>query len=366
MDYVELSDAYSTQTIQLEPRLQEYIRRKIFNAENDIEPPIPVEKEFCITEHDLKMIKRHKQGRNAKLYTSEKISKSPHFTKTETLNMDSAFKDFKKDPRYQRVLNKMESHKAAQRKIRNLEGIDEDYKIFHQSNPYDMRPDKRPTKIAKPYNTPDDDDLSIDDDDTSFMMDSRDFVARQKQSVKRNEYCYNPNRQSNNPNTYHHSPKISFKQLVTPYQVNGGLEHRQNLNDIIGNLDRYNKHLDSTYDYIQSDADLDTHTFTPGTRTKTQREMQTSYQSIPFMYGNGLPDVSIENSLRGTNRDSSKKSIGFRNPFEHQFDYISPDISSPNHTVQMWPQNTRGSNKEIARPKSGAIQSDKRLRNVHY
>ena len=67
-----------------------------------------------------------------------------------------------------------------------------------------------------------------------------------------------------------------------------------------------------------------------------------------------MPDISLENSLRGSLRDSSKKSIGLRNSFEHSFDYISKDISDTKHTVQMRPQNTRGCNKEIARPNSGA------------
>ena len=57
MDY---EDAFNIGSIQLEPRLQEYMRRKRFNEENDIEPNIPEEKEFCVTDHDLKIIKRYK------------------------------------------------------------------------------------------------------------------------------------------------------------------------------------------------------------------------------------------------------------------------------------------------------------------
>ena len=79
-----------------------------------------------------------------------------------------------------------------------------------------------------------------------------------------------------------------------------------------------------------------------------------------------MPDVCLEDSLRGGIRDSSKKSIGFKNPFEHQFDYISKDISDYKHTVQMWPQNSRGQNKEIARPDSMANRSEERLRRSHF
>ena len=53
MDYTE---AFNTGSIQLEPRLQEYLRRKTFNRENDITPGIPVEQEFGVTKEDIKLI----------------------------------------------------------------------------------------------------------------------------------------------------------------------------------------------------------------------------------------------------------------------------------------------------------------------
>jgi hypothetical protein len=162
----------------------------------------------------------------------------------------------------------------------------------------------------------------------------------------------------------HHTPKIMYHQRLSQgrEQVNGGLEHSRDMNEIIGSLDNYNKHLSSSYDYVNPDADLDTHTFTSGQRTGTRREQASGYQSVPFQYGNGLKDVSLEDSLRGGIRDSSRRSIGFKNPFENQFSYISGDISDSRHTVQMYPQNTRGADKEIARPESMSVRSDRRLR----
>lgn len=409
-------DAFNIGSIQLEPRLQEYMRRKKFNEENDIEPPIPEEKEFCVTAHDLKIIKRFRQGKT-KVYTSKRLAKDPHFVKPDDEGFVSANydNDFKKDPRYQRLQRKMQSHKDAQKQIRNFEGIDEDYTIFHQSNPYDLNPEKRPSRIAKPYDDPSNDDLdgpTYDgpndlhghEFDDRIMMDSRDLVLAPSRPMKRTNkvggrenqrdldnqyiqnksrfnrsesrprytynnpdrgtYCYNPNQQSTNESAYHHTPKITYHQRLTQgrEQVNGGLQHSRDVSDVIGNLDTYNKHLNNTYDYVQSDADLDTRTFTPGARTGTRRETASTYQSVPFGYGNGLPDISLEDSMRGGIRDSSKKSIGFKNPFEHQFDYISSDISDSRHTVQMWPQSTRGENREIARPESASVRSDRRLR----
>lgn len=406
LNTMNYEDAFNIGSIQLEPRLQEYMRRKRFNDENEIEPNIPEEKEFCITDYDLKIIKRYKQGKT-KLYTSKRLAKDPHFIKANTDSFDnfgsfdgSFDADFKKDPRYTRLQNKMQSHRDAQKQIRNFEGIDEDYEIFHRSNPYDLKPERRPSKIAKPYDDPSNNDIDdknyngpMDWTSDAVMMDSRDLVLAPSRPLRevtygrpvkkanhpknrgqdrdfdfanenRGKYCYSPNEKSNNPITYNHPPKIAYHQRLSidREQVNGGLPHSRDVSDVIGNLDTYNKHLNDTYEYVQSDMDLDTRNYTPGMRTSTRRETPCGYQSIPFAYGNGLPDVCLEDSLRGGIHDSSKKSIGFRNPFEHQFDYISGDISDYKHTVQMWPQNSRGQNKEIARPNSIAAQSDQRLR----
>jgi hypothetical protein len=44
--------------------------------------------------------------------------------------------------------------------------------------------------------------------------------------------------QTKKTNTYnnHKEPSIAFKQVITPMKVNGGLQHRQTVNDIIGNI----------------------------------------------------------------------------------------------------------------------------------
>lgn len=374
MDY---EDAFNIGSIQLEPRLQEYMRRKKFNEENDIEPTISEEKEFCVSSYDLKMIKRFNQGKK-KLYTEKRLSSDPHFVRPESdgfEELDSEH-DFKKDPRYKRLQKKLQSHKDAQKQIRNFEGIDEDYTIFHQTNPYDLDPEKRPQRISKPYDEPNNafDNYDYENNssfDSAVMMDSRDLVLAPSRSPKtkksnnaydfeqqypenRGKYCYSPNTKTKNFNTYHHPARINYKRPLTNEQVSGSMKHRLELKDIIGNLDTYNRHLNRTYDYVDTEY---------GSNSKSSRETQSSYQAIPFGYGNGLPNISVEESLKGGIRDSSKKSIGFRNPFEHQFDYISKDISDYRHTVNMWPQSTRGENRELARPNSASARYDKEMRN---
>jgi len=363
-------DAFDIGSIQLEPRLQEYLRTKKFNMENDIEPQIPEEQEFNITPFDLKIIKKYNQGEK-NIYTAKRLSKDPHFVKPikSTFQTDN---DFKSDPRYKRLQKKMQSHKDARSKMNNLEGIDDDYVIFHQSNPYDLKSEIKPSKISKPYHNDSDNDNYNDNEDNKYynddlMVDSRDMLSSSDYS---NKYMYNPNRTNKNRSVYNHPPKLSYKQYVTPQKVIGGHEHSRTSTDIIGDFDSYNKHLNKTYEYIDGNYDSDTlsegegdtyrkYEKTPGTRSHTQREMTNTYRPIPFMYGNGLPDISLEESLRGGYKDSSRKSIGFKNPFENQFSYIDKELSNPDHTVQMWPQQTRGRNREIARPNSLAMKNRK-------
>jgi hypothetical protein len=276
----------------------------------------------------------------------------------------------------------MASHKKARNQITNFEGIDEEYEIFHRSNPYDLKPRQRPQRIAKPFDDPGNELGSGKDDDcgdfdNTVMMDSRDLVLAPSRSSKNsrknlnaydtnlNPNLYNPNQENsrrNKEHTYHHQPKISYRNRLVHETVNGGLEHNHSTREIIGNLDEYNRNLESTYEYIDDEVDQDTHSYRGKTRSGTQRGQYNGYKSVPFMYGNGLQDISVEDSLRGGIRDSSKKSIGFKNSFEHNFNFIDSDISDHKHSVNMWPQNTRGSNKEIARPNSRSVISEQRMR----
>lgn len=366
---MDFEDAFSVSRIQLEPRLQEYLNRLTFNREHDITPDIPLEQEFGITSEDMNIIKRHHQGKDT--YSKRRTGLKSNYVE---MSKDNFFNEdaFKSDPRYKRLQKKMASHKRAQAQIRNLEGISEEYTIFHRSNPYDdpMNPSiaqNRPTKISKPYNRDPDSDSESDSSlsNSNFgsldtMMDSRDLVL----GSKSNQYMYNPNTQQNrkSQSSYNHRPKISYRNTLIPEQPNGGLDHNHSISDIIGSMDEYNRHLEDSYDYIESTVDQDSRTVRPASRSKTNRETYNSYKSIPYGYGGGLADICVEDSLRGGIKDSGRKTTGFWNPFEHQFDFIDSDISDPNHTVEMRPQNTRGANKVMARPNSMSSNSDRRIR----
>lgn len=313
-------------SVSLEPRLQEYIRRKKFNHANNISPDISEEYEFAITPTDKELIKYYVSG-NTKMYKKTLSSDENKFIEPIVTEYNDNL--FKEDFRYKRLEKKMTSHKQAQKKIQDLSQMDPEYKIFTNSNPFVE--EKRPIVPAFGANAP-------------AILDGRDF--------SNDQYRYNVN-------SYNHPPKISFNQYVFgqfPHNTEHEVSNAYKVDDAIGQFDDYGKYLTAS-SYMKEDydkggyVDLDTHTFVPKIRDTSQRDNCNCYNTVPFMYGGGPADVSVEDALRGGLKDGSKKTIGFKNAFENQFYYISSDITEPNHNVMSMPSATRGTSKVLARPK---------------
>lgn len=349
MDYIS---AFDIGVIKLEPRIQEYLRCKKFNKENNIEPEISEEQQFCITVQDLNLIKKHNQG-VTNLYSQKRMKNELVKQEKITQNRPS----FEQDPRYQRIQNKIASHRQAQQQIRNFEGIDDNYTLFRGSNPYDLESSKQSKYVTKPYEPLERSNNTAYDNqfDMNVNINSKEQMNNLDKYYDndRNSYCYSTNKRGKSPNTYNHPPSLEYRQVVS-FEKPNGLKNNTHIDNVIGKLDRYNSHLSNTYDYVQ-DSTEDNQT--------NNREMPSFYQSIPYKFGNGMPDISLEDAMRGGIKDSKRKTTGFRNTFEYNFDYISDEISNSNHTVQMYPQNTRGNDKEIARPNSNASMSEARKRN---
>jgi hypothetical protein len=338
---MDLSEAYNNKTIYLEPRLQEYVRRKRFNRENNITPDIPEEHEFRITKNDRRTIKRHREGKT-EIYNNESFDET-HFVKANK-HFEFEDYDFKNDPRFKRLQKKMGRDRSAKEARSNYDMMDNDcYVSFSRTNPYDLE-ENRPQKISKPYETQDEhsekyrnnsEEMYDKQYDNFMMMNSKDIM------MNKNDY-YNVNRKGRDKSSvYHHTPTISYRNHLTPQKVNGGLKHKHDTTEIFNELDDYNSKLQKSYSYLGDDNRVN-HKSSRGRNFSTRR-------NVPFKYGNGFADVSVEDSMRGRFRDSSKRSSGFRNSFEHNFNYISQNIQEPNHVVESRPQNTRGANKEVAR-----------------
>ena len=319
-----LEDAFNPFAVRLEPRLQEYILKKKFNKANHINPDIPVEKEFCITPYDITVINEHLGGKKKNKFKSKmKNENCDYFVKPDFSSFNTV--DFKSDERYKRLQKKNIANANAKNQISNMSHMDPEYTIIQQSNPFQEH-----VGLSKC-------DMYLDSRDLAISP-SRPYIDK----PDRNKYCYNINNKSNkNPNVYNNPPKISYNQYLQSERINAGLPYGDPRElaqlDSIGQLNEYTSHLNETYLVDEND------------NANNYNQQNIKNKRSQLFLGNGYPDISVEESLRGCYVDSSKKSVGFRNAFENQFSYISDDICDPDHTVMAWPANSRGTNKEIAR-----------------
>src|SRR5690349_15473154 len=77
--------------IMLEPRLQEYLRKKQYYKANDIEPMISLEKEYQITQTDIKLLRSFLSGKRD-IYSRDNYNQTLQ-TKTKKAYFPS--KDFR-------------------------------------------------------------------------------------------------------------------------------------------------------------------------------------------------------------------------------------------------------------------------------
>lgn len=99
--------------IMLEPRLQEFLKKKKFYKENNMNPFIPIEKEFQITNSDKKILKSFLRG-DRNIYSNKKQNEI-----LDCINKDNKkefpSKQFREDSR----LNKLNKLKENENKIVN-------------------------------------------------------------------------------------------------------------------------------------------------------------------------------------------------------------------------------------------------------
>ena len=105
----ELNDFNCGEGIMLEPRLQEYLRKRKHYKENGVEPSVPLKKEFQITEEDMKKLRAFFRGDN-NLYDTKKYP----LQDTDRKRKYFPSKEFKDDPKFPNF------KQPAQEKIHNM------------------------------------------------------------------------------------------------------------------------------------------------------------------------------------------------------------------------------------------------------
>lgn len=118
--------------ICLEPRLQEYIKKKKHYKKNNIHVDLPLEKQYNITGGDVKLIKAFLKGDKSVYNYDQKEEYIDSFECDTGFAMDPDER-YRADPRFKRYLKKVEKDKNAMKQRYNFGGIDQDYNNAFQS-----------------------------------------------------------------------------------------------------------------------------------------------------------------------------------------------------------------------------------------
>jgi hypothetical protein len=141
----DLEDVMCKGNMMLEPRLQEYLKKRTYYKKNNIKPSIPLEEEFMITSDDLKRLRLFLKGDKG-IYESHRQEEFIDSNECLGYNDKNKFnffpsREFKNDPHFKLMQKKMQRDKDAEKQRHNYD----DY-IF-------MKPtEKKQTNYHSPQN----------------------------------------------------------------------------------------------------------------------------------------------------------------------------------------------------------------------
>jgi hypothetical protein len=340
--------------INLEPRLQEYIKKKIHYKKNRIDPVVPLEQEFCISQEDIRRLKAFKSG-DRDIYNHKKQGKFLDEDIEPKFDFDPD-EVYKSDPRYHRFAKKMKKDKEAM-KQRHNHGLDDEYESAF--NPITDFWNEN-TRLL---------DIQQDESQRINLLDGRDFnlETNSRSQNTGNEYrCSNPFRSQR---TYsvgelqqrptsgglpQYTPTVDFHNRMYPMQNNVPqqlpIDHNPRIGNIIGQLDTYGNRIRGTYQQT-SEMDTDLKVVIPNVTSNGKRSLNSSsYRPVPYVgRAEGIRNVDAECEMRDSLPTRGSKSYGYSNPVEHYYDYISSDIQDPDHVVFDRGVPTRLDNHRVAR-----------------
>ena len=314
MDY---SDAMIDDNIMLEPRLQEYIKKKKYYENNNIEILVPLEITYIITLDDKKRIKKYIKGKT-NLYSRNKINNDSIFIDNSKHKLDTSEDKFQKDPRFKRLQKKLQKQKEATNKRHNYNNMYDNYEMYTQQTPKMWSNEIEEEKSQKQLNQYKDD---------SYLLDDNPYIDNNKYTSEM---------------TYHNEPKISYNNRIYNSRLNNlnpnlntnlnhNLNHKQSSDKIIGNITSYRNKIPQNNSCISN------------------RERENNYKSMPQLYENGLRNVDMESYIKHGTTSRDTKNMGYKNPIEHYYQYIDEDLQKPVHVINDRGIPTRDMNKKIAR-----------------
>jgi hypothetical protein len=304
---------------KLEPRLHEYLKKKKFYKENSIENQDNIlEKEFDINKNDIIKIKNFLHGK--------KIQKNNYHSDMIKPKIQQFASELQTDNRLLKIKKKQQRDKNAIEQKNNYDIMSHKYDMYRNDRKFasaygnDFKSRFNP-QVWVNTNEEDSDGSNFEKSNPNLL--NQNYNNEQIRNVKK--------RYLNKNNCRNKPPSIRYKDYMTRGCNEDLCDNNYSLNSIIGKLDTYRENV----------SHLSHH----------KRDNENNYRSIPLMNGSKQKDINVENYLcYGNGPSRGAKSLGYPNPAEHYFQYISDDISKPEHSVFEPGMPTRMYNKDTARP----------------
>ena len=396
--------------IMLEPRLQEYLKKKKYYKENNIMPCVKLENEFQITSRDKKALRAFLRGKRDMYRPNSKYSefnqegprRKQHFPSRSFRNNDPRVQKLKKENRNIKPTNmgmfapeRGESfYEGPTRKMDNVMDSRDLVGSSHTfTDPVFGLDGTEHDKLGGPmgYNSMGGDNkyeltgTGFDLDDTRFdpRSNPRIYPGPEKYNKYSSQYRIDPSSPNNSPpnnscpnnscpnTSYPPDPRNNYiiSEMTKKNTENTGNYSafnaedsnkgykllNESVSDILKKNKRYGEFSQPSFSE-KSDMDLNHKMVIPHMAQHSRKNLNTaSYQMMPYISERQpIKDAELETSLiRGMpSANASRKSYGYRQPEENYFQYIDDDFQNPDNSVEGWIRggvSTRRDNKSLAK-----------------
>lgn len=366
--------------LMLEPRLQEYLNKKNYYRENNINPDVSLEMEFQITKEDIRKIRRLMRGKRdiydqqkfplkdkkrkkklKKMQKDKRVLPIPKLDERKPVNMGMFAPDDNNDDEYfYEVMARKPNRLLDTRDMMEKVNFGLEYELDNQG--IDDRTAKKYKRRQKKYKDKRNKYI-ISNLGPEYMM-SKNPHETPKKYYNTNEYVKSHMglNERHMPNS---QPRFEGPEFNLPYpdqrqkqkEWNPYVEYNYMPSEHSFNIAKQRGYNPQYEINEQSEMDFENRMVIP--RVKHNSKKNLNNNPVPFMeYGKGISNVEVENELIMGMPSRTFKSYGYRNPEEHYFDFIDNDIQSAQHTVMPFPRGgeaTRNNNKSRAKPVSRKI-----------
>jgi len=374
-------------SMMLEPRLQEYLKKKKYYKHNNIQPCVSLEKEYQITSRDRKILRNFLKGRTD-LYNTESLDKY-ETNRRDKVDRKKFFpsKEFRHDPRVPELKKSTPENELPVN--RGMFYPDEGTAFYEdpirQVNPMMDSRDFASTDVSgfsfdnQRFDPRTDPRMNPGPETenkyaSQYRIGQQEALQLQKERQMKQKYgSLDPRNNYIQSNLYEQEKEIrnnSGIQMSSGNQAYSNFANYQN-NDYnlitSQDVDQFNRrqgygNFGQQHFSEKSTMDLENKMVIPKVSHSSKKDLNTaSYQMMPYFAdpsANANINIDTETAMIRGMPSHTTKSYGYRNPAEHYYDYdINGDFGPEaiGNLVEPWIRggmSTRRDNKMLARQRA--------------